>query len=173
MSCSHDHQQHCAGTSLVLIHFRDLNAFALHIVIFYRSFSFFFFFFFFLSFFFPFFLFFFLHTDLNIPGRTSLNLLPVPKCGGGSSADVVSSSTLLNFPCIRHKCHVTSWGLAILLVFPFRKKKETACSHCSQIWNIFLGHSKGCCEGEGFDMTAHLLKDNYHHWCSSGNLTRS
>lgn len=124
MSCSHDHQQHCAGTSLVLIHFRDLNAFALHIVIFYRSFSFFFFFFFFLSFFFPFFLFFFLHTDLNIPGRTSLNLLPVPKCGGGSSADVVSSSTLLNFPCIRHKCHVTSWGLAILLVFPFRKKRK-------------------------------------------------
>lgn len=86
VSCCHDHQQHHAGTSSILSHCRNPNAFTFHIVFFYRRFSFnflsFLFSFFSLPFFFlSFLLFFVLQFNLNLTGRSSLNFLPLPKYG--------------------------------------------------------------------------------------------
>lgn len=109
VSSCHEHQHHSAGTSLVLSHCRDLNAFALHTVIFYRSFSFSFLLIFFPFLFFPFlflFSFLFLAPQPKHARQILTQLAPTAKVWGRSSAAIVPNSSLLNFPCIRHKWHV-------------------------------------------------------------------
>lgn len=106
VSCCHDHQEHHVGTSSILSHCRNLNAFAFHIDIFYRSFSFSFrsfpfFFCLLLSFFFPS----LFSFSCISPDRPSLNFLPLPKHG-----KIISSCCCQlyspKFLCRRHKWHI-------------------------------------------------------------------
>lgn len=92
---------------------------------------------------------------------------------GRSSSAAVASFTLLNF---------LVEGIIGMLdlrfgntIFPFRKKKKKGNTQLSAFPNLlcFSVQVRAFSEGEGFEKTAHPLKDSCHYWCSRRTLTRS